>query len=82
MAGTADRTRTRARLETVLAVISGALAAVTLLSRDWLEVFGWEPDGGNGLLEWVVVAALAVSAVLLGLAARTHWRLSVKGSSA
>jgi hypothetical protein len=82
MAGTGNPMRTRAGLETVLAAIGGGLAILTLVSRDWLEVFGWEPDGGNGLLEWIVVAALTVSAVLLALAARTHWRLSVKGSSA
>ena len=75
-------TRTRARVETVLAVISGALAMLTIVSRDWLEAFGWEPDGGNGLFEWMIVAALALGAVLLGLAARTHWRLAAEGSSA
>jgi hypothetical protein len=35
---------------------------------DWIEeVFGVEPDGGNGLLEFVPIAVLALAAVALCL---------------
>jgi hypothetical protein len=35
---------------------------------DWIEeVFGVEPDGGNGLLEFAPIVVLAVAAVVLCL---------------
>lgn len=68
--------RWRARVETVLAVVSGTLAVLTLGWHDWIEAFGWEPDGGNGLVEWGIVLGLALVAVVSGVAARSHWRLA------
>jgi hypothetical protein len=76
MAASNGGLRRRARLETVLAVVSGALAVLTLVWHDWIEVFGWEPDGGSGLAEWAVVGGLALVAVASGVAARGHWRLA------
>ena len=39
---------------------------------DWIEeVFPIDPDGGNGAVEWLVVAALALATIALGALA---WR--------
>jgi hypothetical protein len=68
-------TRGRFWLETTLGSLSGLLAIATLIHKDWIEeVFGVDPDGGSGSLEWLLVAVLLVAAVLLGGAARREWR--------
>ncbi|MET1086755.1 MAG: hypothetical protein ABWY04_06495 [Arthrobacter sp.] len=60
------------------AVASGALFIVTLFNREWIELlFGVEPDGGNGTLEWAVVIALAALTLLSGMLVRREWRHSV-----
>jgi hypothetical protein len=67
--------RGRFWLTATLGSLSGLLAIATLVHRDWIEeVFGVDPDGGNGSLEWVLVVALLVAAILLGGAARREWR--------
>ena len=58
-----------------LAASSGFLAVLTLVEKDWIEVvFRIGPDGGNGSLEWLVVAILGVAAIAFGLLARAEWR--------
>jgi hypothetical protein len=57
-----------------LAAIAVALFVLTLVWHDWIEAFGVEPDGGNGTLEWVVVAAFGVAALVCGALARMEWR--------
>jgi hypothetical protein len=53
---------------TLVAAALCAAEAVLLaaLPMDWIEeVFGVEPDGGNGLLEFAPIVVLAVAAVAL-----------------
>jgi H+/Cl- antiporter ClcA len=61
----------KARIETALAVVAGALAVATLVWPTWIEtLFGVEPDGGSGATEWWLVVALALVALVAGLLAR------------
>jgi hypothetical protein len=49
---------------------------LTIFWHDWIEVLtGWDPDNHSGMAEWIVVVGLLVAAVIMGLAARRHWRL-------
>ena len=67
--------RARFYLEAILATLATGLFALTLVSRDWIEVFfKVEPDEGNGSLEWIIVIALAVVAIGLIALARRDWR--------
>lgn len=60
----AERLPKRIRVEMGLAVASAALALLTLIWKDWIEiVFRVDPDHGDGTAEWWVVAGLAVVAV-------------------
>ena len=71
------RTELRRRfwIEAALAALSAFLFALTLVRRDWIEaVLHVDPDGGDGSLEWLIVAALVVATVLLGALARAEWR--------
>lgn len=64
--------------EAVGAVASGVLFIVTLINREWIEVmFGVEPDGGNGTMEWAVVVILAALTLLSGILVGREWRHSV-----
>ena len=55
------------RLSLVVAAVCAAGAVLlALLPIDWIEeVFGVEPDGGNGLFELAPIIVLAVAAVAL-----------------
>jgi hypothetical protein len=65
----------RFRVEAALAVLSGVLAAATLVWSDWLEiVFGVDPDHHSGSLEWMIVAIAATVSVGLVALARRDWR--------
>ena len=71
---TSDTLKLRARIESGLAVVTAALFILTLISREWIEALtGWDPDHGNGSLEWVIVAVLLVAAVALSVRARADW---------
>jgi hypothetical protein len=65
-------------IELGLAVSSGCLLVLTLVTREWIElVFGVDPDGGSGALEWLIVACLAGLTLLFSvLARREHRRLT------
>jgi hypothetical protein len=62
--------------ELALAVLSVAMLILTLVWKDWIEeVFGFEPDGGNGVVEWAIVAVLVgLTATTSVLARREWWR--------
>ena len=67
--------RRRFWLEAGSSAASALLLFLTALVPGWIEaVFGIEPDGGNGSLEWALVFALAVCAVASAAAARAEWR--------
>jgi hypothetical protein len=66
--------RNRFWLEIGIASACGALAAVTLLWRDWVEAStGLDPDHGSGSFEWMLVAGLALAGASIGWAARREW---------
>ena len=63
--------RIRFWIEVALAVIAAALAVLTLITREWIELlFGVDPDQGSGALEWAIVIALFVASIVLALVAR------------
>ena len=67
--------RSRFWVETVLLVASVAFVAFTLLRPVWIEdVFGIEPDAGNGSLEWMLVAVGLAAVAILLLVTRLEWR--------
>lgn len=67
--------KTRARIESGLALTAAALFILTLFSREWIEALtGRDPDHGNGALEWVIVAALLAACAALTVRARSDWR--------
>ena len=59
-----DRKSSLFWLKAGLSALSGVLFIVTLAWRDWIElVFHVDPDGGSGLLEWVIAAALFAAGI-------------------
>jgi hypothetical protein len=68
--------RKRFYVELALAVLTGALTILTLITREWIEaVTGWDPDGGNGSLEWLIVVVFGVACAALSI---TAWRESTR----
>jgi len=69
------RMRVRFWVMTVAGAAAAVLLVVTLISREWIEeVFGVDPDGGDGSLEWLIVVGLAAVVVVLGVGATLEWR--------
>jgi hypothetical protein len=67
--------RRRYWFELGLAVLAGALAVLTLVNREWIEVvFGVDPDEGSGALEWGIVFALGGVALISAVVARAERR--------
>lgn len=67
--------RRRFWLEVGSAFVTGLLAAITIVRRDWVElILGVEPDHGSGLFEVAVTVVVASAALLLAVTARTEWR--------
>ena len=65
--------RPRYWFEITCAVLAFALALLTLISREWIEeIFGVDPDGGSGALEWLIVLGLVLVAVASTIAARSE----------
>ena len=74
--------RARFWMQVTLGILFAGLFVVTVAVPDWIEeVFGVEPDGGSGALEWVVVAGCGVAAIAsLGLAGM-EWRRAGRAPS-
>ena len=66
--------RRRFWVEAGLAGLTGALFVLTLAWHDWLEALGFDPDHGDGSVEWAIVAGLLALCLIFGLAARIEWR--------
>jgi hypothetical protein len=67
--------RLRFWIEAGIATVTGILFVITLAAPNWIErVFGIDPDGGNGSLEWLIVGVLLIATVALSIAARNEWR--------
>lgn len=65
----------RPGIEQVLAVICLALAVLTVVVPDWVEVgFRIDPDAGNGTLERFVVIGLGILSVVRLLVGRLRAR--------
>jgi hypothetical protein len=67
--------RVGGRLLTEAAVTLVALLAIfTVFFPDWIElVFGIDPDGGNGLVEWAFILVPALIAVASAAVACRRW---------
>jgi undecaprenyl pyrophosphate phosphatase UppP len=58
-----------------LAVLSTALFALTLFSRDWIEeILPVDPDRHSGSLEWLIVGALFIAMAAFSTRAWSKWR--------
>jgi hypothetical protein len=69
-------------VEAVLASITGFLTLLTLVTREWIEIlFGVDPDGGSGTLEWALVAGLLVVTIVFSVLARGEWRRAAPAGS-
>ena len=65
-------------LRLTLADVSAAVGtAAAFLPNDWIEQrFGFSPDGGNGMLEFLWVAAPLTLAAVLALSLLREYRVS------
>jgi hypothetical protein len=64
----------RTRVDVSATAVFGFLTILTLLVPDWLEVvFKVEPDGGNGSLEWLIVAGMALVTLAFAVDAQRTW---------
>jgi hypothetical protein len=67
--------------DAVLAVLSFVLFALTLFSRDWIEVvLRVDPDRHSGSLEWLIVGMSAAAMVSFTARARSKWRSAAQRS--
>jgi hypothetical protein len=69
-----------ARLEVALGAVFVLLAVLTAAMPTWIEeVFKVDPDAGSGALEWIIVAAFGVLALVAGLVGRSHYLAAKTG---
>ena len=67
--------RARFWFQAAFGMIFTALLILTIAVPDLVEeVFRVNPDGGNGALEWFIVAVCGVAAVVSVGLARAEWR--------
>ena len=74
----ADRYRLLSRVSAWTAIAAAALAVVTMVDAEWIEaVFGVDPDGGSGALEWGLARGLGIVAAASALVSRWSRRAAV-----
>jgi hypothetical protein len=67
----------RAKVEAVLSAVGIGLLLLTLFWKDWIEaVFGVDPDGHNGFVEWLIAAVFLALSVIFAARARADWRVA------
>lgn len=67
--------RQRFWVEIGLAVFAALLFVLTLITREWVEIiFGVDPDGGSGALEWAFALGVGTVAVVSGVVAWFEYR--------
>lgn len=70
------RMKSRSSISASCALAATILAIVTAVSAEWIEIlFRIEPDGGSGALEWLIVAAFALLALVSTGATVYHRRI-------
>jgi hypothetical protein len=73
--------RKRFWAEIGLGATSAILLVLTVVWPDWIEeIFGIDPDGGNGSLEWAIAVVLVICAVAMPLLARGEWRRAAEAT--
>ena len=63
----------RWKLEAVLAALFAIATVVTAIFPEWIELFGLEPDGGDGSAEWAIVVVLGIATALTALWSRRDY---------
>lgn len=67
--------RQRFWIEIGLAVCAALLFVLTLITREWVEIiFGVDPDGGSGALEWALALGVGAVALVSGVIASVEYR--------
>ena len=65
----------RFRIEAAISALSAVSLVATVIDPEWIEfVFGVDPDGGSGALEWGLSPGLAALALLSAARAGGDWR--------
>ena len=61
--------------EAIIGVFATALFVYTVFARSWIETFFHvDPDQGQGWVEWMIIGALLIVAIVSGYLARREWR--------
>ncbi|RZT19231.1 hypothetical protein EV589_3495 [Mycobacterium sp. BK558] len=64
----------RAKIEAALLSLFAITMLVAAACPYWIElVFGVDPDGGSGALEWTIAAGCGILAILAVMTARLRW---------
>lgn len=70
-----NTTSRRVKIEAALAGLCAVQFLTAVAFPDWFEVvLGVEPDGGSGMVEWLIPVALAAAGLCLSITARRDWR--------